>query len=244
MFLEDSDGRQVHIRLGVIVRQVHCILVLPKGGSLLHLQAVAAHVLRSQLQNMLQGLLPGRETLAGQAVHQIQGQVVEAHLPGQLHRLDRLPVAVGAAQLLEKAVVIALDPQGNPVEALRPQTLQKLFRDRIRIGLKGDFPVARHRKPASNGVQNLNQAIGAQKGGRTATEVHRVHLVTWGQSPGLLDVQAHRLQVVLNKSLLPGAAQGVEVAVLTLAAAEGYVDINAQGNLFLLCKYRHRLSPF
>ena len=193
---------------------------------------------------MLQGLLPGRETLAGQAVHQIQGQVVEAHLPGQLHRLDRLPVAVGAAQLLEKAVVIALDPQGNPVEALRPQTLQKLFRDRIRIGLKGDFPVARHRKPASNGVQNLNQAIGAQKGGRTATEIHRVHLVTWGQSPGLLDVQAHRLQVVLNKSLLPGAAQGVEVAVLTLAAAEGYVDINAQGNLFFLCKDRHRLSPF
>ena len=28
-----------------------------------------------------------REALAGQAVHQIQGQVVEAHLPGQLHRL-------------------------------------------------------------------------------------------------------------------------------------------------------------
>ncbi len=83
-------------------------------------------MLRGQLQNMLQGLLPGRETLAGQAVDQIQGQVVEAHLPGQLHRLDRLPVAVGAAQL-EKAVVIALDPPGKSVEALRPQTLQKLF---------------------------------------------------------------------------------------------------------------------
>ena len=111
MLLQNTHGRQVHVGLCVVIRQTYRILVLPEGGSLLHLEAVAAHMLRGQLQDMLQGRLPGGQALPRQAVHQVQREVVKPRLSSQVHSLDRLPVAVGAAQLFEKPVIVILDPQ-------------------------------------------------------------------------------------------------------------------------------------
>ena len=63
---------------------------------------------------------------------------MKSHLTGQVDRLNGLAVAVGTAQLFQQRVVIGLHPQGNSVKPLGLEPLQQLFRDGVRIGLKGD----------------------------------------------------------------------------------------------------------
>ena len=167
---------------------------------------------------------------------------MKSHLTGQVDRLNGLAVAVGTAQLFQQRVVIGLHPQGNPVKPLGLEPFQQLFRDGVRIGLKGDLRIIGQVKPAAQGVHDGNQTVRAQKGRGSTAKVHRVHLIARRQSPCLFDVAAHGLQVAFHQSLFPGTSQGIKVAVLTLAAAKRDMHVDSQGDFFVFC-HTQPLTP-
>ena len=133
---------------------------------------------------------------------------------------------MGAANGIQTFIVIALDAQAHPVEALRPQPPQQGRRHRIGIGFKGNFRRGRHIKAAANGVQNGGQSRRPEQGRRTAAKINGVHLMLRRQGPGFLDVGTNRPQIVVHP-LLIFPSQGIKIAVAALADAVGDMNVNA-----------------
>ena len=185
-------------------------------------------MLRLQLQHVVQGRLPLVEGLAGQAVDEIQGDVVEARLAGLLHGGDGLLVVVGPAQLLEHLVVVVLHAQAHAVEALGVELLQQGRGGRVGVGLEGHLRVGGHVEAALQLVENAHQGVRPEEGGRAAAEIHRIHGILRGPRAELPDVGGQGVHIQVGQLLLAAAAQGIEIAVLAFAAAEGDVDVDAQ----------------
>ena len=215
---------EVHVRLEVVVGQFELPLALPQGGALLHLQAVAAQVLRLQGQDFLHRGLPALHALARQAVDQVQGQVADLPPADGLHRRLRLGEGVDPADGPQLPVVGGLNPQGDPVDPRPAQGADRPFvRQTVRVGLQGDLRVLRHLVAVKHGFQYFLQPLHPQVGGGAAAKVHRVHRV--GPAPGgqLLQLPDQGGHVPVHGSLRP--RQGVEVAVDAFAFAEGDVDV-------------------
>ena len=233
--LENFHGGQVHIRLRVVVGQLQEVLIAVHGGVRLDFQAVAAHVLRVDGQNVLQGLFPVRQGLTRQAVHQVQRQILEARLPDALDGRQNLGIIMGTAQLFQHFVVVVLDPQAHPVEALSPEPPEQLVGDGIRVGFKGNFRIAGHVEIFPHGGKNGRQAVAPQIAGGAAAEVHGIDLVAGGQLSRLFDMGADGVDVGVHP-LVVLAGQGIEIAILALAAAKGDMHINAKGYFFFSTK--------
>ena len=230
VLLENVTGGQIHVHLGVIAGQEDGILILVQGRALLHLQTVAADMLRVELEHIGQGVPPGVQALLGQTEHQIHGDVIEARLSELLEGGDRLPVVVGTAQGGEDLVVVALDTQGSPVEALGLQPPQELVGDGVGIGLKGDLRIGGHVEIFAQMGQNGGQTLSAEIAGGATAEIDGVDDVVGRQGAGLPDVAAEGIGIV-GIELLVLAGDGVKIAVLALALAEGNVNVNTQRGL-------------
>ena len=179
-------------------------------------------------EHVLQGVFPVLQGLAGQAVHQIQGDVPEARLADALHGGDGLGIVVGAAQLLEKSIVVGLDAHAHPVEALRPHPVEEFIGDGVGIALEGDLRLRGNVEiPPQSGHDDGN-GVAAEVAGGAAAEVDGVHPVAGSQGAGLLDVGADSVQIAVHQGVVL-AGHGVEVAVGALTLAEGHVDVNTQG---------------
>ena len=119
-----------------------------------------------------------------------------------------------------------LHPQGQPVHPRPPQKEQHLPVHAVGVGLYRNLHVPRHQEPPAHRRQQLGEPLGAVPAGRAAAEVDRIHLIPLGEGGGLLDVCEQGLLVLVHP-VLP-SRQGVEVAVIALAAAEGNVDVNTK----------------
>ena len=109
--------------------------------------------------------LPAVHGLAGQAVDQVQGQVVEFSLPGQpggLVGLLRGVDAVDGGQLLRLG---GLHPKGQAVDARLPQGAQGAQIHAVRVALHGDLRVLLDLKQLVEGGQQLLQPLGSVKAG-------------------------------------------------------------------------------
>ena len=152
-----------------------------------------------EAQHVGQRIPPGEGALLGQTEHQVDGDVVEARLAHLLEGGDGLLVGVRTAQALEDLVVIALDAQGGPVEALGPEPAQELVRDGVGVSLEGDLGIGGHVKVLAHRRQDGGQALLTEIAGGAAAEVDGVHPMLRSQWARLLDVAAHRLNVVLRQ---------------------------------------------
>ena len=124
--LQNFDTGQVHIRLGIVVGKLGIFPVFIQGRTLLHLQTVAADMLRIQCQHMLQGILPLPQGLTGKTVHQIHADIPETGLTDPVESSHSLTVGVGTAQLLQQFIIVGLNAQTYPVEAFRSQPVEQL----------------------------------------------------------------------------------------------------------------------
>ena len=218
---------QVHVGLHIVVGQPgapdHPVV---QGGARLHLQAVAAQMLRLQGEHLLHRVLPAVHVLLRQAVDQIQAQVFQLGRPGGLHRLAGLLKGMGPVEALQLAVVGGLHPQGDAVDPRPAQGLEGLEIHTVRVALHGDLRVLGQIKALGDQPEQLLQALRPIKAGGSAAKIHRVHLPPPGEGGGLLHVGQQRLLIVVHPLLPPG--KGVKVTVVTLAPAEGDVDVKAQ----------------
>ena len=113
---------QVHVGLGVVVGEdLSGRHAGGEGGALLHLQPVAGQVLRPQGQGVLHRLLPAGEGLTGQAVNQVQREVLKARPPNGLYGGGGLLRRVNAANLPQLLAAGGLHPQGDAVKPRPPQ---------------------------------------------------------------------------------------------------------------------------
>ena len=115
--LKHLHGVQIHVSLHIVVRQIGAVLVVVERRTGLHFETVAGDVLRLERGHGVQRLHPLLLGLIGQAVHEIHRHIVKSGLAGRGDGLHRLGVGVGAAQSLEKLVLVGLHPEGDPVEA-------------------------------------------------------------------------------------------------------------------------------
>ena len=225
---QDAAGREVHIRLPVIVRQIGAVAVVPQGRSLLDAQGVGREVVGLESQNVFDRFLPAGEGLVGQAIHQIDRHIGKADLARPLHRLPRLLIGVRAAELLEHLVVVGLDADGNAVEARAQEFFERLVRHAVGVGLERDLRVRVEAEAALDLVKDLLQILRAEETGRAAAEIDRIDHVLRRKAAGFLDMVGQRLQIVVGHMTVAAAAEGVEIAVFALALAEGDMHIDAQ----------------
>ena len=80
-------------------------------------QGIGRDVFRVQIQNPLDGGLPGRDCLFRQAVDQVEVEVIEPCLTGRCHGFDDIKEIVGALQHSQLFVVRRLDPKTDAVNA-------------------------------------------------------------------------------------------------------------------------------
>ena len=165
-------------------------------------------------------------------------------LPDPLHGVLGLLVVVGSAQLLEDVVVVALHPHAHPVEALAPQPPEKPVGDGVGIGLKGNLRLTGHIETLADGGENRRHALRPKIGGGAAAKVDGVHQIVRSQSSRLFDVGAHRLQIAFQQAVVL-TGDGVKIAVLAFAPAEGHMNIDPQrGFVFPLEKSHDYLLCF
>ena len=183
-------------------------------------------MLTAQGQNGRHSFLPGGHVLPRQAVDQVQAQIFN---PGGAHRrhcLLGLGKGVGPVDSGQLGVAGRLDPQGDPVHPRAAQTGEELLVHTVRVAFHGDLRVPGDGKPAAQLTEEFPQALLTVEAGGAAADIDCVHLIASGPGRRLPDMGDERLLIVVHAVLPPG--QGIKIAVVTLAAAKGNVDVKTQ----------------
>ena len=162
--------------------------------------------------------------LARQAVHEVQGQVVDAGIVSRLDGPFPLGRRVDPAQEGQHGVGKGLDAQTQAVDAAIGQGCRLVIAQAVRIGFHGNFCIVSDAEGPPQRLQDAADFAGRQQGRRAAADVYRI-----GFFPGIRrrgDVPAQCLDVAVAIALQAGI--GRKVAVQAFMAAERDVDVQAQ----------------
>ena len=176
----------------------------------------AAGIQRQPIRREMLGL-PGEHTahaprprvriLLGQAVHEIDADVVEAGLPHRLERPPRSARVVQPSQDGQDRIVQRLHPQADPIHPRRSIRRQLVPADALRVALDRDFRRGRQRETAPDLVEDSRHVVRTQQRRRPAAEKdsrqrHRRRPRRRGQEPQLAtqrsDIPPH-LALVLER---------------------------------------------
>ena len=133
-------------------------------------QLVVRDMRRLQRERALQVGAGAGQVLAGQGVHQVEVDVVEAGVLGQLHRRLGLAAVVDAAQSLQAAVVEALDAEAQAVDAGSEVTLEAVVLGGAGVGLERDLAAGREAQPRAGLLQEVVDGIRREQRRRAAAE--------------------------------------------------------------------------
>ena len=95
----------------------------------------------------------------GEAIDEVDADVLEASLFGPVEALLGMMRVVATAQILQVVVEKALDADAEAVDPELAQTFEVFQRQRVGIGLKGDFGIRRDRIMRINMVQQLSDFL-------------------------------------------------------------------------------------
>ena len=220
------DHAQIHVRLLIVRRDEGRILQLVHGRALLELEPVARDVLRAQSDRLGERVRPVAAGLAGQAVDEIEADVVKPGGAGIFHGHLHLVEAVAAADHFQDIIVGRLHADAQAVEARLVQGAQVVQADAVRIDLDRHLRALEQAAGGLDGVEQLDEARRAVKARRAAAEIHRVD-VRRGDAPGaLFDVLEQGVLIVRHAVGRAGA--GIKIAVAALARAKRDVDIDTE----------------
>ena len=159
-----------------------------------------------------------------QAVHQVQGQVVDA---GVISRQDgRFPLGrrVDPAQESQHSVGKGLDSQAQAVDAAVGQGRSLIIIEAVRIGFHRNFRMASHAEGLPEGLQDAIDIARSQQGRRTAADVDRIGFFPSIRRSG--NIPAQGLDIAVIVAFQTGI--GRKIAVQAFMAAERDVDVQAQ----------------
>ena len=164
--------------------------------------------------------------LAGQPIHEVEVEVVEARL-GNLDCVARFVRAVDAAKRPEVRVVEALDADRQPVDAAGSIVAELLRLERARVRLERDLGIGRERQArAEFGKQAIDRAR-REEARRAAAEEDAVHAPAPDPRQRVLEVRDKRGAVrVLGQVAFLFVR--VEIAVRAFAHAPRHVHIERE----------------
>ena len=182
---------------------------------------------RSQGGQTAQGVPPLVQGLAGEAVDEVQVDVVKSCLADSPEGRNGLVGVVATAQQVKQVVIQGLHPDTDTVYALGQQAGGLSGNHQVPgVGLDGNFRVGAEGKVLADGLHNPVQKTVGKVGGRTTAEEDGVDgRVVQGPRPrGKLGQQG--VQEGVHEGFY--ALIGVEIAVGALGLAEG--DMNVEGD--------------
>ena len=172
-------------------------------------------MLRAQGDRLGERVRPVAAGLAGQAVDEIEADVVKPGDAGIFHGHLHLVEAVAAADHFQDIIVGRLVQGAQIVQA-----------DAVRIDLDRHRRALEQAAGGLDGVEQLDEARRAVKARRAAAKIHRVD-VRRGDAPGaLFDVLEQGVLIVRHAVGRAGA--GIKIAVAALARAKRDVDIDTE----------------
>ena len=102
------------------------------------------------------------QVLAGQAVHQVQGQIMDASRVGRLDGRFALGCRMDPAQKGQHGVGKGLDAQTQAVDAAIGQSRGLIIIETVRIGFYRDFRIAGNAEGLPQGLQDAADVAGFQ----------------------------------------------------------------------------------
>ena len=222
---QNPPGHVVHIggQVGVGFRYLPLIRPQAHGGAFLQRQSIERYVLRGKGGQPGNRVLPLVEALVGQAVHQVEVDVIEPGATGSLEGLDGPVRAVASAQQLQQSVVEALHTDTKAVYALPQQPPAGLGVQVAGVGLDGDLGVRSDDEGVVGSLQDGGYVAVGKIGRGASAEKYGAHL-RMGQRPAPQpNLASHRLEVTPHLRL--DALVGVEITVGALGLAKRHMDV-------------------
>lgn len=120
----------------------YLFLVFVEEGSGLEGEVVEREVSDGEVFQLIEGILPGFECLAGEFVHQVDGDVANAGLRCEMNRFDGSLGGVEAAEGFEEGIIKRLDAEADAIDASGVERGHFFECDIVRVGLECDFTIA------------------------------------------------------------------------------------------------------
>jgi len=169
-----------------------------------------------------------RLSLPGQAVHQIQIEIIEAGLSRCFGGVNRFVLAMNPAKRLQMCRIKTLHANRQPIDAGRPISLEPALLQRARIGFQRDLGVRSNVYSLADLAEQFLIKIPGHQARRAATDKHG-----FDTPPGhLMQIGADILNQGRQIGLLRNVAtlMGIEIAVRALAHAPGHMNVERQRN--------------
>ena len=225
-----QGGEETHA--AVLVHFVHPMgLQHPiEWGAFLVGQVVGRDVLHVEGDGLSEVALPAFVRFAGQAVDEVDADVVEAVTAATLHGFDGLPGVVASVQQTEGGVVEGLDAHADAVEGQAAEHGCVLLGQVVGIGLKGNLFAVAEAVDIGQGIEDLKEILLLELRRRAASEVDGTDGLALQVVATQGELFAQGPDVALPEVVARG---GVEVAIDAPRLAERYVDVDACHVCFL-----------
>ncbi|CRM80693.1 hypothetical protein [Pseudomonas sp. 22 E 5] len=180
---------------------------------------------RDGLAQVAQGIV---QRLIGQAVHQVQVEVIEPGLAGHTSGAHSLIAIMDAAQRLKLLLLEALDANGQAIDPQLAVRHELLLFEGAGVGFQGDFDIACKRNTGLHALEQAAQCGGAEQARRTATEEDRTQFAAVNRVQVLIKVGQQCVHILFFRQHFARGV-GVEVAIRAFAYAPRNVDVQRQG---------------
>ena len=206
-----------------------------KGGVGFDRQLIAREVSRRERQCRVDVCQRLFEVLTGQAVHQVEVQIVEV-AGRHRDRLPRLPLVVDAAECLQVRPAETLDAERETIDAGGAKSGKPAAFDRSGIGLERDLGTGQERQAAAQRCQQLVDDLAGEQARRAAADEDAVDAAAPDQRQSRLEIGDQGRQVVALRDRRRRSgrrASGrqcmrVEIAVRALAHTPRDMDVKRQ----------------
>ena len=200
-------------------------------------ERIRRNMVRLHRQGGVERRPPIIDGLARRPVNQVDRNI-QASFASPLNRLRYTLRAMSPIQRGQHMGNSGLHPERNAREASRFELSERLWRDRIRVRLRGNFRIGRYTVQRTRTIKDHDEVIGRQQRWRAATEKHRRQRSRRGagitKNIGReIELPSRRERVRILASAMPQFGRGirVEIAIATPDRAKWDVNVQAQRTL-------------
>lgn len=164
-------------------------------------QLVPGEMLRRQGNGLLEICQSQLRGLPGQAMHEIQIEIIKARLTRLGHRVKRIFTAVNAPQGLELFLMKALDTQRKTIDTRLSVGRKAAPLEGPWIGLEGDFNVSGEGQPLARFIEQTLIKVAGHQARRPSTNKDTGELTPLGQTSVVVEIGQQGRQVRLFRQL-------------------------------------------
>src|SRR5262245_57769593 len=230
--LEAALARRVHegpvlSDHGILVRQILHATGAP-GTPTVQRQRISRDVIRLPVQYALDARRPRIDRQPGQAIHEVDADIVVARLAGRVERRARAACVMQPAEPRQHRVVQRLHTKADASDPRGAVTREPLARDALGIALDRDLGVRSEPPARAEVFQHRRERAGLEQRRRTAAEENGADgdLARPAERAEQVELGMQRAQIRVH--LARFERRGVERAVVAALNAERNMEIKTE----------------